>query len=257
MKAHSHILQLLCCALILMSAGCKNPPGKPQLSLEVSRPEQVTDFKELYSQNCAACHGDHGQNGAAISLANPVYLAIAEVTNIQRITAAGIPGTMMPPFSKQAGGMLTDRQISILARGMIDAWGNHTGIDDKTLPRYASSSAGDAASGQKAFATFCASCHGADGKGVISAQLRTGSLVDPAYLSLVSDQGLRSTIIAGWPEQGMPNWRSDIDGPNARAMTDQEITDVVAWLAAQRVATPGQPYQPHMIENTEPGGQHE
>jgi cytochrome c oxidase cbb3-type subunit 3/ubiquinol-cytochrome c reductase cytochrome c subunit len=50
----------------------------------------------------------------------------------------------------------------------------------------------------------------------------------------VSDQSLRSTIIAGRPDQGMPDWRSDISGPRSRAMTDQEITGVVAWLAAQR-----------------------
>ena len=37
----------------------------------------------------------------------------------------------------------------------------------------------------------------------------------------------------------MPDWRSDISGPGSRAMTDQEITDVVAWLAAQRHAYPG------------------
>jgi cytochrome c oxidase cbb3-type subunit 3/ubiquinol-cytochrome c reductase cytochrome c subunit len=58
--------------------------------------------------------------------------------------------------------------------------------------------------------------------------------VDPSYLALVSDQSLRSTIIAGRPDQGMPDWRSDISGAGSGTMTDQEITDVVAWLAAQR-----------------------
>jgi hypothetical protein len=32
----------------------------------------------------------------------------------------------------------------------------------------------------------------------------------------------------------MPDWRSDLKGSGARAMTDREITDVVAWLAAER-----------------------
>jgi cytochrome c oxidase cbb3-type subunit 3/ubiquinol-cytochrome c reductase cytochrome c subunit len=69
-----------------------------------------------------------------------------------------------------------------------------------------------------------------------------GSLVDPAYLALISDQGLRSLIIAGQPEDGMPDWRSDRTGAGSRAMTDKEVTDIVAWLASHRVATPGQPY---------------
>jgi cytochrome c oxidase cbb3-type subunit 3/ubiquinol-cytochrome c reductase cytochrome c subunit len=66
--------------------------------------------------------------------------------------------------------------------------------------------------------------------------------VDPAYLALISDQGLRSLIIAGQPQEDMPDWRSDISGAGSRAMTEQEITDTVAWLACHRVATPGQPY---------------
>ncbi len=75
--------------------------------------------------------------------------------------------------------------------------------------------------------------------------MQTGSIIDPAYLALVSDQGLRSTIIAGQPEQGMPDWRSDLTGTGARAMTDQEVTDTVAWMTSHRIATPGQPYHQH------------
>ena len=116
-------LFLLACAATLPVAGCRNVPGKPGPEPEVARPEQLADFATLYSQNCASCHGVHGRNAAAISLANPVYLALAGVANIQRVTANGIPGTTMPPFSKAAGAMLTDRQITILAEGMERNWG--------------------------------------------------------------------------------------------------------------------------------------
>jgi cytochrome c oxidase cbb3-type subunit 3/ubiquinol-cytochrome c reductase cytochrome c subunit len=37
----------------------------------------------------------------------------------------------------------------------------------------------------------------------------------------------------------MPDWRNDVAG---QPMSDQEITDVVAWLSSQRPKTPGQPY---------------
>jgi cytochrome c553 len=78
-----------------------------------------------------------------------------------------------------------------------------------------------------------------------SGSTKVGSIVDPAYLALVSDQYLRSTIIAGQSEQGMPDWRSDLTGSNARPMTDQEISDIAAWIASHRIATPGEPYPQH------------
>jgi cytochrome c oxidase cbb3-type subunit 3/ubiquinol-cytochrome c reductase cytochrome c subunit len=205
----------------------------------------VLDFPTLYGQNCAGCHGANGRNGAAISLANPVYLAIAGPANIAKITAAGVPGTLMPAFSKDAGGFLTDRQVRIIAQGMVSAWGNPAALGGQMSPPYASTSTGNSANGQKAFATFCASCHGPDATGTSAGKRQIGSLVDPAYLALISDQDLRSIILAGAPGQGMPDWRSDATGPGARPLTGQEITDIVAWMGSFRIQTPGQPYKAH------------
>jgi cytochrome c oxidase cbb3-type subunit 3/ubiquinol-cytochrome c reductase cytochrome c subunit len=238
LRSLSH--SMIACAVALLCVGCKDVPGRPEAA--TTRPDQVLKFGVLYQDNCAACHGKSGKNGAAISLANPVYLAVAGFQKIQEITAKGVPGTLMPAYAKSQGGMLTDPQVAVLAQGLESEWGRADALGGQTGPAYAASSAGDAAQGQKAFSTFCASCHGADGAGVVRGKLHTGSLVDPAYLALISDQGLRSLIIAGQPQEDMPDWRSDMTGAGSRAMTDQEITDTVAWLASHRVATPGQPY---------------
>src|SRR5262249_54070198 len=76
---------------------------------------------------------------------------------------------------------------------------------------------------------------GPEGRGTA----KGSSIVDDSYLALVSDQNLRTTVIAGRPDLGHPDWRHD--APD-RAMTSQEVTDVVAWLVAQRKPNPGQPY---------------
>jgi len=241
MNFRSLIIRLAACAVALVAAGCNGAPGKPGPEPEVPRPEQVLDFATLYGQNCAACHGEHGTNGAAIALANPTYLAIAGASNIERITANGVPGTAMPLFAKSKGGTLTDQQIAVLAEGMQKNWGNSGALAGQTPPSYAAGTPGDPVPGQKAFATYCARCHGADGTGASAGNgLTTGSLVDPAYLALVSDQGLRSIILAGQTEQGPHDWRSYQTG---HSLTDQEITDTVAWLVSHRIATPGQPYK--------------
>ena len=46
-------------------------------------------------------------------------------------------------------------------------------------------------------------------------------------------------VIVGRPDRGAPDWRNNVPG---RPMTDQEISDVVAWLASKRAPAPGQPY---------------
>jgi mono/diheme cytochrome c family protein len=231
---------LLASALAIASVGCDSAPGKPKpgLAEEAVRPDQVTDFNTLYGQNCAGCHGEHGRNGAAISLANPLYLAFAGAQNLQRITATGVPRTMMPGFGKAAGGMLTDQQITLVTQGMIAAWGNASAGNGTSLPGYAGSLPSDPIRGQKAFGASCASCHGADATGSLT-KGKLGSLVDPAYLSLITDQGLRTVVVAGKPEQGMPDYRAY----PGHALTDQEITDIVAWLASHRTSTPGQIYR--------------
>ncbi len=58
---------------------------------------------------------------------------------------------------------------------------------------------------------------------------------------MISDQNLRSITIAGRPDEAMPDWRNDAELP----MTDQQVTDILAWLATKRVANPGQPYANH------------
>ena len=112
------LLSILC----LGSIGC-DARGRPARGPEAPLPGQVIDFATLYKQNCAGCHGENGKNGAAISLADPVYLAIAGEAALRQVTANGIAGTLMPAFEKSAGGTLTDRQIDSLVQGMLQQWG--------------------------------------------------------------------------------------------------------------------------------------
>jgi mono/diheme cytochrome c family protein len=220
--------------LVLVGAGCR-PPGKPvEADIEL-KPEEVRDFARLYKQNCAGCHGQDGKGNTALALANPVYLAIASDDTIRHATANGIRGSLMPPFAKSAGGTLTDDQIDILVREMRKRWANPNDVPGVKPPSYAATELGDAQSGAAAFAIFCAECHGPEGRG----SPKGSSIVDDSFLALVSDQNLRTTIIAGRPDLGHPDWRHyALD----RAMTPQEVTDVVAWLVAQRKPNPGRPY---------------
>src|SRR5262252_947463 len=126
MNRRATSLALLACLTALGCLGCE-APGKP-VHAEVSRPDDVLDFRTLYAQNCAACHGKDGKGGATLPLANPVYLTVARADNIQQITATGVAGTSMPPFARSRGGTLSDHQIAALTTGIVDTWG-HAGAE--------------------------------------------------------------------------------------------------------------------------------
>lgn len=219
---------------LLAVAACNNLPGRPGPGPEVIAPEAVLDFNVLYKQNCSGCHGADGKGGAAIALRDPVYLAIADDGAIRRTTAKGVRRTQMPPFAQSEGGMLTDKQIDVLVRG-IRSWARPDALRDVNLPPYAAEAPGNPQRGADVFATFCAACHGPNGRGTQKAS----SIVNGTYLALVSNQQLRTIVIAGRPELGAPDWRNNVPG---RPMSPQEISDVVAWLVAQRPQFPGQPY---------------
>src|SRR5262249_647095 len=93
---------------------CDSAPGRPTGDSEWIAPEKVVDCTVLYASNCAGCHGPNGTGGAAIALADPVYLAIADAATIRRIATDGVPGTAMPAFAQSAGGFLTTEQIDVI-----------------------------------------------------------------------------------------------------------------------------------------------
>lgn len=226
--------------LIVVTAlvvGCdRAAPGRRRIEAQSVAPDKILDFSVLYKTNCASCHGLEGRGGAAMALSDPVYLAVADDVVVRRATADGIPGTAMPAFARGSGGMLTEEQINAIVKGVRTRWANPGAVAGIDLPPYSDSSPGDARRGGDVFATYCASCHGGGGRGA-----RGGSsIVDGSYLALVSDQGLRTTVIVGRPDLGAPDWRGNIRG---RPMAAQDISDVVAWLSAQRPTFPGQPYE--------------
>ncbi len=206
MKMRSAYTSAVLLALVAL-AGC-NLRGKPTPADIVPRPSDVLDPVVLYSQNCAGCHGADGKQGPAPPIGDPVYLAIVDDQSLRNTISKGRRGTPMAAFAESAGGMLTDKQVDAIIQGMRQRWGQPQILQGVTAPPYAAKSGGNAQQGAAAFATFCASCHGADGKG----SAKVGSIVDAHYLSLLTDQGLRTVVIIGRPDFNAPDWRNNVPG---------------------------------------------
>lgn len=231
--------------LLMATVGC-NLPGKPTPADIVPRPTDVLDPVVLFKQNCAGCHGADGTHGPAPPVGDPVYLAIVDDETLRNTISKGRPGTPMSAFAQSEGGMLTSKQVDAIVQGMRQRWGKPNALEGVSAPPYSAKSSGNPQQGLSVFGTFCASCHGSDGKG----STKVGSIVNPNYLSLITDQGLRTVVITGRPDFDAPDWRNNVPG---QPMNDQQITDVVAWLAAKRPASAATASQ--ATNSSPPGGQ--
>jgi mono/diheme cytochrome c family protein len=210
--------------LLLALAGCARMPGATAEETP-PRPDQVLDFHTLYSANCQACHGANGHGGPAMELGNPEYQALVDDATLRKWISGGMPGTEMPAFAQSAGGMLTDRQVDAIIAGMRREWAKPNVFAGAMPPPYAQEQAGDAKRGQQAYQARCASCHQTPAREQVAS---------PAYLSLVSDQALRTIIIAGRTDIGQPDWRLASNGGSAQPLSGADVTDIVTYLGTLR-----------------------
>ena len=222
-------------AAALVVSACEWMPGRPREADRPKNPDQIVDFPTLYVTKCAGCHGSEGELGAAREFVTPLFQAFITDEALQRVIEDGVAGTAMPAFAKSRGGTLNDTQVKALVSGMRQRWARPARVSKTALPPYRESAAlaqgqsrGDPARGREAFRRACAECHGPDGHG----SQKAGSVVDASFLGLVSDQMLRTTVICGRPDLGMPGWRGL---PPDQQLSAQEVSDVVSWLASHRL----------------------
>jgi mono/diheme cytochrome c family protein len=210
-------------------SGCGSHLLKMNSEQPVVRPDQIVSFDRLYGENCSACHGSNGQGGPALDLNNPALQQLLDDETLRHAIHDGVAGTLMPAFGESAGGMLTDAQVDALMKGIRARWATAGTVRPSQMPTEMTTLTGNAARGQEIYQTDCSSCH----RGARQ------QVTDPTYLALVSDPALRTILIAGRPDVGHPGWQTVAQG---HAASDQELTDVVAYLASLRSTTPGQPY---------------
>ena len=253
--------------LAVLAAGC-GFPGRPNPEDRPMPPDREVRFTVLYRENCAGCHGAAGSLGPAPPLNDPVFRAIVPDKVLENVISQGRAGTLMPAFAHAHGGTLTATQIQILvhevkgtpyriveasdgeashieivndAEGVAPQWGPPGSLKSGAPPYLAeplkgNSSTGDDKRGAEVFARACASCHGGQGRGGENEGRSIGSIRDPAFLALLSNQALRRLAITGRPDLGMPNFAQK-HGRSAdfQPLTDKDVNDLVALLATWRL----------------------
>lgn len=223
MRVRTIALYVCASGAALFLLGCE-PPGKPAAHpAQAENREDISDFKTLYQSNCSGCHGDSGQQGPARILNDALYLSIMPRQELENVIRNGRPGTQMPSWSRKQGGPLTDKQIEILVDSIYSDWGKGMQAP-ANAPAYAGTAAGDAGHGKQLFLRDCFMCHA---KG-----MNPGPITTSDYLQLASNQMLRTSIIVGRPDLGMPSYQFLNMG---RPLSNQDVTDLVAYLNSQRM----------------------
>jgi mono/diheme cytochrome c family protein len=175
----------------------------------------VAAGRELYVENCAACHGENGEGDLAPALNSQELLKTTSDEALYSLTRTGVPGSIMPAWGQTFGGPFTDEQIAQLVtfiRSWEPAAPEPTPVDTAPNP----------ARGALIYDQTCSVCHGQNGSGTDLAP----ALNDPERLGKLNDAWYRNTIAHGRPAKGMPTWGT--------VLSPAQINDVVALLAAWR-----------------------
>lgn len=204
-------------------------PEKHLAAYKQAHPDPLTG-KQLYEKYCMACH-DTGEIGRYDKFFNRFMPAVrgktlATVASEEFLSTTirnGRPGTIMPAWGAQSGG-LTEEEISKLQTYLKD-----DAPKDDRLPAEAIAIAqgkqsipkGDAVKGKSLYERNCSACHGVDGIGVLAPDL-----ANPALLQSASDGFLYSTIAYGRRNTAMPGFLA----ADRSGFSGQDVGDLVAHL---------------------------
>ncbi len=173
--------------------------------LEAAELPDLAAGQELFSENCASCHGDLGEGGrnparagdiiAPISTAE--YLRTRDDQTLRAIVAQGQPNFGMSPFGAAFGGPLDDDEVDTLVAYMR-SWEANPPVE---LPPEVADVPAPTATGAQVFGQLCAQCHGPGGEGGIGP-----SLSDEAWQASYSDQEIFDAIELGHEATAMISW---------------------------------------------------
>ena len=175
---------------------------------------------DVYSSQCAGCHGASGQGGQTPSGAEAPPLREVPYALVDLVTRTGRMPPGDPDGQEKSRRALPDERREALLAWMADQLELTGGLPDARLE------GGNPARGQEVYAANCAQCHGSTGGGgVAGAGAFTPMLVDRDPLVIAE-------AIRLGPFQ-MPQFGEEI-------ISDRELADVIAFLEEVR-GEPGTP----------------
>ncbi len=191
-------------------------PGRQEAALERQVDEAAGRGAELYTSQCAVCHGPAGEGGIGPALKG----ITREAVELEKTIARGIAGTAMPAMSQEDGGPLQSHQIKDLGVFILN-W-DQSRIVSPPIPAPAPSPAPPPAvatvAADELYAGKCAVCHGDKRQGVSG----LAPELSPDSLERLDHAEIRDILLNGRPGTAMPPFKA--------ALSQEEIDALVRLI---------------------------
>lgn len=187
--------------------------------------------EQIYQQYCFACHGEgsYGRWDKTFKRFIPAIrgvslLATSSPDYLRYNISKGRPGTQMPAWEAQAGGLRTEEIAAV--EGFL-----RSGLSGQPVAApLPAVSRGGADKGAVLFMNHCMGCHGPGGRGGVAPEIG-----NPTFSTAASDEFIATTIRNGRKGAAMPSFqRSGTTG-----LGDAEIGDLLAFIRSLNPAAPG------------------
>ena len=217
-------------------------PDKFEQKFRALHPAPLTG-EQIYRQYCTACHGNgtYSRWDKKFNRFIPAIRGVSLVTTasreyLQANIGEGRPGTQMPAWAPNAGGLLPEEITGVIEylRSGATASGAPAIPAMPPLMRH-----GDATNGLSLFLRNCAGCHGMNGRGGLAPEIG-----NPVFQRSATDEFIVRTVRNGRIGTAMPAFQRS----EAPAFSDQDIADVLSYLRTLGEAKG----QKAMAQNTTP-----
>lgn len=187
-------------------------------TMEAARGAPTELGQQLFTQNCASCHGDFGEGGPNPTRAGDViapissreYLGTRDDETLRAIISEGQPDFGMSPFSTASGGPLDDEEIDAIV-AFLRSWEANPPVE--TPPEAVAGPI--PLTGREIYSQICARCHGPQGEGGLGPTLR-----GPAFEARYDDQQLFDVINLGHEATPMIAWGEILTADQIRQVVE-------------------------------------
>ncbi len=202
--------------------------ARDDLPLPRTAPGDTDTGARLYAGQCAACHGPDGEGASAPQLNNPTFLRSASDGYLAATIVLGRTHTPMQSMvlGGQGIGQIEPQHVRDLV-AFLRGWESpRAGRRPRRLAEVTETSI---AAGRESYGDYCASCHGAEGRGGKDEQGRFApALNNPEFLDAATDGFLLATIARG--REGTPMRAFGEGAGGIAALSGDQISDIVAFV---------------------------